>query len=397
MPKLTASRPQLLRLASLILSLVVPGRSPATAAPGPDDPEVAALLEPIRAKHKLPALAAAIVNPEGVVVAGAVGRRVAEVGPPVSIDDQFHLGSDTKAMTATLLATFVEEGKLSWETTLAKALPDLADAMQPDYRDVTITQLLAHRAGFPVITTAPGMSLNEMRALEPPLDRHRIEYVRRILAEPPAYPPGSKFIYSNRSYMVAGAIAERLGDAPWEELITRRVFQPLGMTTAGFGGQATPGRDDPAQADQPWPHHRFLGLLGKPTPVPPGPGSDNPLLLGPAGTVHASLPDWGRFVACHLRAGKAAPALLKPETFAILHKRPDQGDYAFGWLFAERAWAGGTALTHSGSNTMNYAVVWVAPNRDVAFLAVTNVGGNDAFRACDEAVVALLKLHTTRR
>jgi hypothetical protein len=48
-------------------------------------------------------------------------------------------------------------------------------------------------------------------------------------------------------------------------------------------------------------------------------------------------------------------------------------------------------LTHAGSNTMNYAVVWMAPKRDFAALVCTNQGGDAAAKACDEAAGALIK------
>lgn len=373
----------------LVNSMRACAEHPGQRSLGSGNSEIAALLEPIREKYNLPALAAAIVDKKGVTTSAAVGNRVREVGPAITVDDKFHLGSCTKAMTATLLATFVEEGKLTWETTIAEALPDLAEGMRPEYRNVTVAQLLAHRAGLSAETAAPGLSLNAMRKLNAPFDQARLDYVRRVLEEPPENPPGSKFKYANRGYIIAGAIAERFGGAPWEELMERRVFRPLGMESAGFGGQATPGHDDPSQADQPWPHARLFGEVV--IPIQPGPGADNPLLIGPAGTVHASMADWGRFLACHLREGEGEPALLKPETFATLHQRPTEGDYAFGWNFTDRNWAGGKTLVHSGSNTMNYAVVWMAPERDRAFLAVTNIGGQEAAKACDQAVSALIR------
>jgi CubicO group peptidase (beta-lactamase class C family) len=370
--------------------LVLPTLAGTTFANPPDDPaptpeQVAALLEPIRARHKLPALAGAIVGPDGAVVVAAVGHRVAGSPEEVTPEDKFHLGSDTKAMTATLLATFVEEGKLSWETTLADALPDLAERMHPDLRKVTIAQLLAHRAGLSGETSAPGLSLGAMRALEGPLPPHRLDYAARVLSERPAYPPGSKFEYANRGYIVAGVIAERLGESSWEDLMRSRIFEPLKMTTAGFGAMASPG-----QHDQPWPH---ASMFGVPVPIAPGPLADNPALIGPAGTAHMSLGDWSKFVACHLRAGRGEIALLKPETFATLHAKPDEGEYAYGWVFVERGWAGGTALTHAGSNTLNFCVVWMAPERNFAVLAATNYGGEGAPKACDEVSAALIKLH----
>ena len=79
-------------------------------------------LEPVRAKHGLPALAAAVVKDGAIVTAGAVGVRVHGTDIKVTIDDRFHLGSDTKAMTATLAAMLVEEGKLRWDSTIGEVL-----------------------------------------------------------------------------------------------------------------------------------------------------------------------------------------------------------------------------------------------------------------------------------
>jgi CubicO group peptidase (beta-lactamase class C family) len=113
------------------------------------------LIKPIRLKYDLPALAAAIVTSKGLIASGAVGVRKYGTNSPVTVNDQFHLGSDTKAMTATMLATLVEAAKLSWTTTIEQVFPELASKMNPGYRQVTLEQLLAHRAGFTVSSVKP--------------------------------------------------------------------------------------------------------------------------------------------------------------------------------------------------------------------------------------------------
>ena len=70
------------------------------------------VLEPLRAKHGLPALAGAVVSKGQIVTAAAVGARLLNSGKKVTVNDRFHLGSDTKAMTATLAGMAVEAGKL---------------------------------------------------------------------------------------------------------------------------------------------------------------------------------------------------------------------------------------------------------------------------------------------
>lgn len=333
-------------------------------------------IEPIRKKHDLPALAAAIVTSKGLSAVGSTGVRKYGTDTPVTVNDQFHLGSDTKAMTATLLAMYVEEGKLGWDTTLAKALPDLAAKMDPAYRDVTIEQMLAHRAGFTAESWAAGKSFEDMQRLPGPPREQRRAYIAMILAEPPAVPPGTKYLYSNRSFAVAGAIAERIGNDSWEHLMQTRLFGPLGMTTCGFGAMGTPGK-----LDQPLQHEKHM-------PVEPGPLADNPPVIGPAGTVHCSVGDWGKFVQAHLSQTK----LLRPETYRKLHTAPMGGTYGFGWGIVERAWAGSApALTHAGSNTQNFAVVWIAPAKDFAVLVVTNEGGDAAAKACDETASLLIQ------
>jgi CubicO group peptidase (beta-lactamase class C family) len=371
----------MLALSSLVIALCGVA-APAAVVQGGSPESIDALLEPIRRKHDMPALAAAVVEGDRIVALGAVGVRKYGATVAVKVNDQFHLGSDTKAMSATLIGMAVEEGKLGWDTTLAQALPDFAATMRPEYRPVTIEQLLAHEAGFTDESWLAHKTGMEMHSLPGTNRQQRWTYVGALLQEPPKIPPGTKSLYSNRSYAVAGAILERLYDASWEDLITRKLFRPLGMTTAGFYAMGSPGK-----IDEPWQH---VLQNGKHVPIGPGPLSDNPPAIGPAGVVHCSMADWAAFVRLHLRGEEGHDGLLKDATIRRLHTPPGGGDYAGGWVLAARPWAGGTALTHAGSNTMNYCVVWIAPKRDFAVLAATNQGGDEAFKACDDAAATLI-------
>jgi len=129
----------------------------------PEDLKV--LLEPIRQNHDLPALAGAIVTSKGLQAVGVVGVRKYGAETAAGINDQFHLGSDTKAMTATLLAMYVEEGKLGWNWTLERIFPELTGSMNPAYRRVTVEQMLAHRAGFTDASWPQGKTFTDMYEL----------------------------------------------------------------------------------------------------------------------------------------------------------------------------------------------------------------------------------------
>ena len=81
------------------------------------------ILQPYLERYDLPALAAAVVKNGEIIASGAVGTRRAGTNNPVTINDRFHIGSDTKAMTALIAAMLVEGGKIRWTSTVARGVP----------------------------------------------------------------------------------------------------------------------------------------------------------------------------------------------------------------------------------------------------------------------------------
>ena len=153
------------------------------------------------------------------------------------------------------------------------------------------------------------------------------------------------------------------------------------MKSCGFGPQASPYEDPP---DQPWPH-RFN--VNKPTPIIPDKYADNAFTLGPAGTFYCSMNDWAKFAQLHIDGfNKLSTIVLKPESFVKLHTKFPGQDYTYGgWQLVERPWGGGPVLTHRGSNNHNATELWIAPLKNVALLAATNIAGDAAWRAIDQA------------
>jgi CubicO group peptidase (beta-lactamase class C family) len=304
-------------------------------------------------KHNLPALAAGVLTADGLKQSLAVGVRKAGENKPVTTKDQWHISSNTKAMTATLLATFIEKGQAGWDDTLESVIPEDCRGCAPAVKEITIRQLLQHRSGLPA---------NFNWSLVPP-DKRR-EILRNAAPEGTVIEPGKAFLYSNTGYGVAGRIAEKLGNRQWESLMEQRLFKPLGMKKSGFGPVGA------RRGDQPWPH----GEDGKPRAV----NGDNSPSLGPAGTVHCTLEDYALFAADHLKGAAGKPALLKKETYAELHRPSPGSPYACGWAIEDHKWAAGTAYVHDGSNTSNYFTAKLSPARQFGILVCTNEGGESA-------------------
>jgi len=349
-------------------------------AEGPQD--VWRVLAPIRAKYDLPALAGAAYCRGRTVASGVTGVRKYGDPTPAGSDDQFHIGSDTKSMTATLVAMLAEEHKLDWKAPLTTYFPEMRSTMAPGLRKVTLAHLACQHSGITGESWPKDLGFQALHDLPGSYRAQRQVYAQHILQEEPIAPPGAKFIYSNRNFALLGIVAERIANEAWEELITRRLFKPLGMKSAGFQAMGTPDR-----IDQPW-QHKMDGA--KRIPIGPGKYSDNPEVIGPAGTVHCSITDWLKYAAAHARGETGGSALLPAETFQFLHTPQFGGEYAFGWFVTQRPWGGGTVLTHNGSNNQNYSVAWVAPRRDFAVVAATNQAGGGTEAACDQVAATLI-------
>jgi CubicO group peptidase (beta-lactamase class C family) len=374
-----------LELAALLTITACSGGNPGSRDAGQTDAtpteaapvNVLSLLEPIRATYDLPALGGMVISSSEVIALGVTGVRKRGDTTLATVDDQWHLGSDTKAMTATIVARLAERNVVSFDDPLSKLFPNEVATMDPAYAAVPLRWLLSHRSGMGDVTDYPDV-VAALATSTDPVDIVRAAWTHAVLALPPLYPPDTAFLYSNSGYIVAGAALERATGKTWETLIADEVFGPLDMASCGFGA---PGNANAVPVDDPWGHSGT-------TPVAPGPDADNPPAMGPAGTVHCSLRDWSKFIVIFLGA---KPEYLSAASRATLTTPAAGADYALGWDTAVRPWAGGVALNHAGSNNLWFADLWVAPVRDRAFVTVTNRGDYDvAFPASDAAVGALI-------
>lgn len=312
----------------------------------------------ILARTGAPALGGMMVSDQGVQSILCAGRRRVGFDEAVQRDELWHIGSNTKAMTAALYGRLVDEGRAQWDATLAQLFPTVA--VDPAFASVTIRQMMGHRAGILDAPVMQGGFLLKAHQDKRPAAAQRRELAASLLSAPPAGPVGA-FAYGNLNYVLAGAAIEQITGQAWEEAIAERLFKPLGMITAGFGAPT----GDNAWGHRPGPN----GLV----PVDPAGLADNPPILGPAGRVHLDLADYGRFLKLFLTDGGG---LLKPRTLQqLITPVPGPGpSYALGWGVSQPPWGQGAVLSHEGSNTMWHAVTLVAPARKLAFVGVCNAG-----------------------
>jgi len=332
--------------------------------------DAGAALAAAMAGTRVPAMGVAVLRDGHVAALAVRGARAGDGGDPVQVDDPWHIGSDAKAMTATLIARLVERGTLHWGDRVGAVLPELA---QTHYARASLADLLSHRAGLPhdlIDPVARAALFGDHGADD--LTARRLRYITRALIDPPVGPPGA-FHYTNTGYLVAAAMAERATGEAYETLLRREVLVPLGMVHTRFG---TTGRGEPQG-------HRG----GHPT----GPEATNPLFFAPAGGLVLPLADWAAFCLDQLAGARGHVLLLTPADYHRLQSAYGTGDYGMGWeVVPEYAGRGGPVLVHAGSDTNWYAIAVLFPKAGTGALVVANAGPDMGGEAADRAVLAMI-------
>jgi CubicO group peptidase (beta-lactamase class C family) len=372
----------------------------AVPAARPTAQQLHRILDSVRTAVNLPALAGAIVTPDSVLLFDAVGVRRAGGTAPVTPGDLFSIGSDSKSMTAGWIALQVDAGRIKWTTTIAEVFPAFANDLRPEYRNVTLLELLSHQSGFPddasTGTCSPLRPVPAGCGFEDGPPRAARRRVVAWAIRQPAVAKRGTYSYSSVGYVIAAAMVEERLDEDFESSIVTRLFAPLGMTTVGFGAAATPGTED-----QPWGHLPLRG--GGFRAIPPGPFADLPAIYDVSGTAHMSVHDWGLWVRTVLRAEAGLPSPWRPETARRLTSPAVKIDsisgYALGWSVTPGTWHGRfiRGLGHAGSNGMNYAVISVNPELGLGVILVANEGGLAAKEAVTRTTVRLADLFLTGR
>lgn len=363
-----------LRALALMTGLLL-GCSVVAALP-PQDAELSSALQGFvnetRLTQHLPGLAVVVVRSDGQPRVYVSGERRIGKGDPMTAADRMHLGSLTKAITASVIGALVERQRMTLETTIGQAFPELSATMQPGYREVSVRQLLTHSGGIPPYRTS--QSMQWMLALKGTATEQRHAFLERVLAEPPRFAPGTRHEYSNAGGGIAGAMAERMGGAPYRQLVQEMLFTPL-------GGQAAFGNPGLAATPQPWGHTRTI--FGTVVEVSPADATfTTPLAIEAAGDVSLSPQDYGRFLQLHLRGLRGRDDVLKAATVQDLHRETAPINpsmrFAMGWSVMRRG--GVESHEHVGSYGAYVAYATIQASRDLAVAAFTNLGGGQDLR-----------------
>lgn len=316
-------------------------------------------------KYHLPALGVAIMN-DGTESLFVAGQRKAGDVAPVLKNDKFHMGSCGKAVTAALVHQLVAEGHFHLDNKISELLPDIK--IDPAYQNITLSQLLTHMSGLP--SNYEDMEkIHALGASEDPA-AIRLKMMQEILGTKPEVPVEKAYAYSNLGYILLGLIAEHATGHSYEKLVQTRIFDKLGMKDAGFGCAQS---HNAVTADQPWGHlHDEDSHALQPVWL------DNPTAYAPAGTIHAPLSDWIKFLQ-HIAQKKDGYGTSEATIDDSDAKYTDAGLIRLQGIYS-----------HDGSNGLNYARVLLLPKLNTVVVIACNDGSSFAGQAVEELTADII-------
>ena len=297
-------------------------------------------LDAIESSGQVAGLAVAVVQGDQVLLQRGVGYADANAKTPVTPDTVFRLASLSKSFAATLAGQLVAQGYLTWDTRIAGVLPTFSLKDGASGERLTVRDIMSHRVGLPHNTYD--------RMLED--DEPYPMLIDRLREVDPICGSGDCYSYQNIAFSLLGDVVYAVTGDFFYHQVEKRIFHPLGMTTATYGRDAL-------EATASWarPHTR----RGR-NWVPFQP-RENYYHVAPAAGVNASIKDMTQYLVAHM-GGR--PDVLSPALLETLHgsqvstptelrsspwrrSRLRDAHYALGWRVFD--YAGETLVFHAGA------------------------------------------------
>lgn len=340
-------------------------------------------------RYHLPGLAIGVVQDGEVVYTRTAGELVAGSGQKIDRDTLFKIASNSKAMTAALLARLVDAGKLEWTDPAVKHLPEFRMHDPWVTRELQVRDLLIHNSGL-------GAGAGDLMLWPEPNDFTRGDVIHGLRYLAPVYSFRSRYAYDNTLYIVAGEVAAAAGGAAYDALVRRELFGPLGMDRCQVGSWQ---RDAVGNVAQP---HALRDGQYVPTRVDGETIPDVPMMA--AGGIRCSLDDmlaWTRMWLQPERFGlqdgepwlskQQREEVWKAHTIMSLSKRMRDWDrshysaYGYGWRLTD---VDGTwKVSHTGTLGGMYSALTLLPERNAGFVILINGDAGDARTVLSQVLV----------
>ncbi|MGB3392972.1 MAG: serine hydrolase domain-containing protein [Stenotrophomonas sp.] len=311
-------------------------------------------------RYQLPGIAVGVIEDGKLVYSDARGERVTGEGQPVDADTLFKIASNTKAMTAAVLARLVQAGKLRWDDPVTRHLPQFRMHDPWVTTHMQVRDLLIHNSGL-------GLGAGDLMLWPEPNHFSRADIIAGLARLKPVGSFRADYAYDNLLYVVAGEVAAAAGGKPYAQLLREEIFEPLGMA------RCQAGRWSPAAVGNIARPHRREATRNIPAPAEPASVDDFPSMA--AGGVRCSLNDMLRWMQVLLDPQQAPGWLDATQRRALwsahmpmpVSQRQRDWDnahfhaYGYGWRLSDMD--GQWKVAHTGTLSGMYSSLALLPDR----------------------------------
>ncbi|HFK5503654.1 serine hydrolase domain-containing protein [Elizabethkingia anophelis] len=267
--------------------------------------------------HHIPEMAYAVITPDKILVQKIIGHhRIEQISekPNANISDFFHLGSNTKAITGFIAGYLTEQNKIKWDTKFFDLFPEFKDKSNPKYLNITLSQILEHKAGIQPFTS--GAEYQKLPVFKGNKSVKRQAFAQYVLTLPPVE-NDKPYNYSNAGYSVAAFMLEKVSGKTWEQLVQDVLKDKLKL-------QYTLGWPNRTDINQPWGHWEDPQLVS----VAPETKYDLSM-AEPGGDISMNIINYSKFIQLNLQGLTGKDNFLKVKTYQYLFNSSDH--YSIGW------------------------------------------------------------------
>jgi CubicO group peptidase (beta-lactamase class C family) len=309
----------------------------------------------IRVSNAIPELSYAVVSDDKTLEINALGVHSVDLKDAATLNDRFHIGSNTKAMTAFVIAKYVEKGKLKWSTKFFDLFPDLKKTSKPDYYNITLEELISHQARIQPFQGENDPAVPDFKGTH---QEKRNQFGKFVLTLDPAKIDSEhKYIYSNAGYTLATMMLEKVTGKSWEQLIDQVFNKDLKLDVKLSWPENQIAKDT-------WGH---LFENNKLIPVPSN--TDYHLdYTEPAGDINIKLTDYIKFIQLNIRGLQGHDNYLKASTYHFIHKGIE--GYSLGWFNSYED--NKDFSTHSGTAGTYYTIAAIDRRNFIGYIIFTN-------------------------
>lgn len=338
------------------------------------------IADSIRLKRRVPALVYAVISSDSIYELGGVGYKEFRTKDSISLSNRFHIGSATAAFTSFIAANLVAKGKILYNTKITKLFPEIAAKCRPEYKNITLVELLSQQAG--VLPLNSYLELHKVPTFQGKPVAKRAQFVKWAVQQRSLRDTTGKryFRFSNGNTAIAVAMLEKASGKSWEQLLEEYVNRPMGIKVrtrwpVKISGKEPNGHWNEAGKFITLDSSHWFGI--------------SPALTG-ACDANITIGDYIKFIQDQLRGLRGGKARLPKRSYEVLHY--SYQDYSLGWVSIE---VNGNHISESdGTVGTFFSHTEIIKEKNLAIITLTNSGDNYARGACLNLAKMLREMRT---